>query len=173
MQKFDQLLKQNATANEIDQLPRQEFAIDELAISTLKAAGKGRVAAIRETLRRGNMRKGVIWQRIMDHSQANLLSPIRGLVGVRTDNLVHSFAVTQTNAERAKLSKVTFLRRVELIECRLTARPCRQAEMTITIDADGHPVTDTTVDFDPYAFDANAEATSKTSIEQYVALFTV
>jgi len=116
--------------------------VDEVAIERQQAAGRERVAAIQQRLRRQNLVERIVTQRIKEECVDSVATPICGLAGVRCDTFVRNFSVTQSEAEKRCLRQVSFLRRVELEECSTTGRTSREADLTSVPEAEGDAARD-------------------------------
>ena len=136
-QRFAKLQARNAAADAQARVPRSDFAIDDETVAELRAAGAARVTAARGKMRASIAATMLACERMRKQCIAPVDTPLRAVGGVRSNTVVQSFAaVSNADAARA-VQQLTFLRRVEIAECKATKRSSARSAHTVDIDASG------------------------------------
>lgn len=111
---LNEALIMNDHAPEEERLQRNDFIIDDMLVAELKAAADQRIQAVQQEVRREMMKMALVCERTQQHCVDAMAERGAAILSLRTNTLVNNFPTAPPDYNH--LTKVAFLRRVEILE---------------------------------------------------------
>ncbi|CAD8159373.1 unnamed protein product [Paramecium pentaurelia] len=118
--KLNALLQENAEADELERLSRDEFVIDLYARDAILEDGKKQQQALRDLVKKENVRQEILYQLIKERTWDQMEIPLKGVNGLIQHIIVTNYHIrVRQPEEMRKLKLIRELRKQEIRELKI------------------------------------------------------